>query len=143
MRFYQIARERLGWEKFIMKNQIVTGVGCFAGPQTLIRVFRRILQSYTLGQFENLRMGGNAHDAMGANGTELLRTLMTGTAGWEQACSGESDGNLAERNITGFFLALKGQRMRLAVFTKGENRKPHRFSTYLDDFVELRRQRMN
>lgn len=125
-----------------MQNQMITGVGCFAGPQTLIRVFRRIVQSYTLGQFENLRVGDD-HETMKTTGAELLRTLMTGKTALGEFRSAEFDDALINLKIAGFFLVLKGQQLELAVFAKGESRKPQRFTACLDEFVRLRRRRLN
>jgi hypothetical protein len=137
-----MTRRRLGLEKFIMPNQIVTGIGCFAGPQTLIRVFRRIVQSYTLGQFESIRLK-DEYTTMGSSGAELLRTLITGKTGLGEARSAEFDDALLDSRITGFFLALKGLQLELAVFAKGENRKPRRYTACLDELVKLRQKRLN
>ena len=44
-----------------MINKKVTGIGCFAKPATLSRVFKKMVQNYTLGQFESFNMV-NGHD---------------------------------------------------------------------------------
>jgi len=125
-----------------MQNHIFTGIGCFAGPQTLIRVFRKAVQSYTLGQVESIRTKAE-YETMGSNGAELLRTLMTGKAGWGEAWSAESDESLKNSKITGFFLALKGQKLELAVFAKGASMQQLRYTACLDELVKLRRKRLN
>lgn len=125
-----------------MQNQIVTGIGVFAGIQTLTRVFRKIVQNYTLGQFEKIRMESEL-EKLGPDGAKLLTILMTGIGDAEKVRSASCDDVLKTDKITGFFLAQKGQQLELAVFAKGESDKQQKYTACLDEFVKLRRKRLN
>ena len=59
-----------------MINKKVTGIGCFAKPATLSRVFKKMVRNYTLGQFESINLI-NGHDEVGeTDGTVLLKALL-------------------------------------------------------------------
>jgi hypothetical protein len=126
-----------------MHNQRVIGIGCYAKPEKLASVLKKMVHHYTLGQFEGLeRM--NAKEAGSSDGIKLLKALMAGQTGCFQLQSQESDSSsLENKKIIGFFLALKGQRLNLSVFTKGERSKQERYTACLDEFTKLRQKRLN
>ena len=49
-----------------MINRKVTGIGCFAKPATLSRVFKKMVRNYTLGQFESINLANSQDMAGGA-----------------------------------------------------------------------------
>lgn len=125
-----------------MHHQRVIGIGCYAKPEKLANVVNKMLHHYTLGQFEGIeRM--NAKEAGSNEGIRLLKALMAGQTGCFQLQSQESDGRLENKKIIGFFLALKGRRLNLSVFTKGEGSKQERYTACLDEFTKLRQKRLN
>ena len=126
----------------MMHNQRVIGIGCYAKPEKLASVFKKMLRHYTLGQFEGIELR-NAKEAKSSEGIRLLKTLMGGQTGCFQLDCQESDGSLENKKITGFFLALKGRRLNLSVFTEGERSKQERYSACLDEFIKLRQKRLN
>jgi hypothetical protein len=128
---------------FTMRDKKVTGVGCFAKPATLSRVFKKMVRNYTLGQFESINLV-NDHDAVkGADGTALLRTLMAGKAGYFPSPNSESCVVVENRKITGFFLTLRNQRLNLSIFARGDRNVRERYTARLDAFTELRHKRLN
>ena len=126
-----------------MINKKVTGIGCFAKPATLSRVFKKMVQNYTLGQFESFNMVNGHDEVRGADGTVLLRALITGKAGYFPWPDSESCRVAENRKITGFFLTLRNQRLNLSIFARGDRDVRERYTASLDAFTELRQKRLN
>jgi hypothetical protein len=125
-----------------MENQMSTGVGCFAKPDRLGRIFSRLLQTYTLGPFKakllfSRSKTGNREE------TGLLQALVTGMTG----VSGPVDDDTCRfkrlKKITGFYLTLSDQKLILSIFARGNSCKSEIFTTNLDELTKLRRQRLN
>jgi hypothetical protein len=126
-----------------MINKKVTGIGCFAKPATLSRVFKKMVQNYTLGQFECINRVNGHDEARAADGTVLLRALIAGKAGYFPSPDSESCSIAENRKITGFFLTLRNQRLNLSIFARGDCNIRERYTTSLDAFTELRQKRLN
>ena len=125
-----------------MINNKVTGIGCFAKPATLSRVFKKMVRNYALGQFENTNLI-NGHEVGGTDGTVLLKALLAGKAGYFPSPDSESCNIAKIRKITGFFLTLKNQRLNLSIFAKGNRNTREIYTASLDTFTELRQKRLN
>ena len=126
-----------------MINKKVTGIGCFAKPATLSRVFKRMVQNYTLGQFESINLVNGHDEVRGADGTVLLKALIAGKAGYFPPPDSESSSVAENRKITGFFLTLRNQRLNLSIFARGNRNIRERYTASLDAFTELRQKRLN
>jgi hypothetical protein len=126
-----------------MRDKKVTGIGCFAKPTTLSRVFKKMVRNYTLGQFESINLVNGHDEVRGADGTSLLRTLMAGKAGYFPSPNSESCVVVENRKITGFFLTLRNQRLNLSIFARGDRNVQERYTTSLDALTELRQKRLN
>ena len=126
-----------------MINKKVTGIGCFAKPATLSRVFKKMVQNYTLGQFECINRVNGHDEARAAHGTVLLRALIAGKAGYFPSPDSESRSIAENRKITGFFLTLRNQRLNLSIFARGDRNIRERYTTSLDAFTQLRQKRLN
>jgi hypothetical protein len=105
----------------------MTGVGCFGAPHTLSRVLGRVMESCSLGGWE---------DALGAaagssEGVRALRQLM-----------GRGGAPAGER-VAGFFLGFKGSRLHLSVFTRGRGPARRNYTTCVEELAALRRRRLN
>ena len=126
-----------------MIHKKVTGIGCFAKPATLSRVFKKMVRNYTLGQFESINLVNDHNEVRGADGSALLRALIAGKGGYFPAPDSES-GKVAEnRKITGFFLTLRNQCLNLSIFARGDCNVLERYTANLDAFTELRQKRLN
>ncbi len=125
-----------------MKNRQVTGIGCFAKPSTLSRVFKKIVQNYSLGQFECINLI-NGHEARGTDNTKLLKALIAGEAGYFGLPDSESGRFMENKKITGFFLTLRNQRLNLSIFAKGDHNRRERYTASLDALSEIRQKRLN
>ena len=126
-----------------MMNRKVTGVGCFAKPATLSRVFKKMVRNYTLGQFESINLANSQDMAGGVDGTIMLKALISGNAGYFPAPDSESCSVAENRKITGFFLTLRNQRLNLSIFARGDRNIRERYTASLDAFTELRQKRLN
>ena len=126
-----------------MMNKKVTGIGCFAKPATLSRVFKKMVRNYTLGQFESINMVNGYDELRGSDGTVLLRALIAGKAGYFPSPDSESCSVAENRKITGFFLTLRNQRLNLSIFARGDCNIRERYTASLDAFTELRQKRLN
>jgi hypothetical protein len=126
-----------------MINKKVTGIGCFAKPATLSRVFKKMVQNYTLGQFESINLVNGHDEVRGADGTVLLKALIAGKAGYFPSSDSESCSVAENRKITGFFLTLRHQRLNLSIFARGDCNIRERYTASLAEFTELRQKRLN
>jgi len=126
-----------------MTNKKVTGIGCYAKPATLSRVFKKMVRNYTLGQFESINLINGHDEVRGNDGTVLLKALIAGKAGYFPSPDSESCSVAEIRKITGFFLTLRNQRLNLSIFARGNRNIRERYTANLDAFTELRQKRLH
>ncbi len=126
-----------------MINKMVTGIGCFAKPATLSRVFKKMVRNYTLGQFEGVNLINDQDQVGGSGGSALLTALIAGKAEHVLALDSESCSVAEDRKITGFFLMLRNRRLKLSIFARGDRNIQERYTASLDTFTELRQKRLN
>ena len=125
-----------------MQNNMITGIGCFAKPATLSRVFRKMVCDFALGQVEDIGPA-NRHEWGGAETARLIAALMDGEK-VKQRPSGSSCPDATEdREITGFFLTLKDQKLNLSIFAKTGGSRKQRYSAILYGITKLRYRRLN
>ena len=125
-----------------MQHNMITGIGCFAKPATLSRVFRKMVRDFALGQVEDIGPA-NRHEWGGAETARLIAALMAG----ERVKQRPSDSNCLDatedRQITGFFLTLKDQKLNLSIFAKTGGSRNQRYSAVLYGITKLRFRRLN
>jgi hypothetical protein len=126
-----------------MINRKVTGIGCYAKPAKLSRVFKKMVRNYTLGQFESIDLANGQDMAGGVDGMILLKALIAGNAGYVPVADSESCSVAEDRKITGFFLTFRNQGLSLSIFARGNRNIQHTYTTRLDGFTELRQTRLN
>ena len=126
-----------------MINKKVTGIGCFAKPATLSRVFKKMVRNYTLGQFESINLVNGHDEERRADGTVLLKALIAGKAGCFPLPESDSCGAAVYRKITGFFLTLRNQQLNLSIFAKGNRNNQERYTASLAGYTALRQKRLN
>ena len=126
----------------MMRNQMFTGIGCFAKPERLERIFNRIVRSYTLEPHEGIE-SPETNLAKNNGGTHLLQALMTDLAETEPS-NGDRVGNLTNpKEITGFYLTLNDQKLNLSIFARVKNSRPEIYRTSLGELTKLRHKRLN
>jgi len=125
-----------------MKHQLFIGIGCFAKPDRLSRIFSKLVQNYTLGPFK----GNQLFDgpiSKESEGGDLLQALMAGlptdsiSGGYESPCFN------GPKKITGFFLSLKDQKLNLSIFARGNSSRQEVYTTSLDELTKIRKKRVN
>jgi hypothetical protein len=126
-----------------MINRRVTGIGCYAKPAKLSRVFKKMVRNYTLGQFETINPANSQDMAGGVDGTIMLKALISGNAGYFPAAVSEPCGVAENRKITGFFLTFRNKGLNLSIFARGVRNIQQTYTTRLDGFTELRQKRLN
>ena len=122
-----------------MRNNNITGIGCFAKPATLNRVFQKMIRSYALGPVEAIG-AETAGKTVEQGDAGLLDALMADRL---QAQPVPANHGLENKKITGFFLWLKGRRLSLAVFARGGHTQQLRYTLTLDGLTMIRLQRLN
>ena len=125
-----------------MKNQMITGIGCFARPEKLGRIFLKMVHYYTLGQMGEIELA-NYCETGETEGAKLLKALMAGKSIYQVSSDPDAASGLENKKITGFFLTLKDQSLKLSIFTKMGGCRPERHSAVLDRFTGLRQKRLN
>ena len=126
-----------------MTNRKVTGIGCYAKPAKLSRVFKKMVRNYTLGQLKSIDLANSQNTAGGVDGTIMLKALISGNAGYFPMPDSESYGVAENRKITGFFLTFRNQGLILSIFARGDRNIQQTYRTCLDGFTELRQKRLN
>ena len=124
-----------------MKNQTLNGIGCFAKPERLSRIFLRLVQSYALGQLEGIKLV-DRFKSVEKEGAGLLKALITGKAAWQESSQLSTRAGVENKIITGFYLSLKGHCLELSIFSKNDSRL-ERHSALLEEFTRLRQKRLN
>jgi hypothetical protein len=125
-----------------MENQIITGVGCFAGPEKLSRIFIRMVQTYTLGKLDGIEWI-NGRESDETEGTRLLKALIAGKAARLDTVMPDAGVRRENKKIIGFFLSLKDQVLELSIFAKSGDCRRERHSAVLDEFAKVRQKRLN
>ena len=122
-----------------MKNQKITGIGCYAKPEKLRRIFLRMVNDYALGQFEKFEL----INGQGSDGKMLLEALIDGNKGGSAWQCRNIDDVLEEKGVTGFLLTLRDQRLNLSIFSKGGSDGKEKYTADLDELTRIRRKRLN
>jgi len=116
-----------------MQNQTFTGIGCFAKPQRLSRIFKKLLQAYTLGPFKESQM----------REANLIEALTAGRNGDICSAGFKNPGFKVSHKITGFYLTVKDQKLNVSIFTKTNSARPEIITTSLDGLTKLRQGKLH
>lgn len=119
-----------------MNTSKLMGVGCFAKPDKLSRVFKRAVESYALGEVADF----NGHNDGGGS---LLDTIIAAMPSGRRVLKSGRFSNTSDKRITGFFLDFKDQGLNLSIFLKGESPHRERFTARLEGLTHLRNKRLN
>ena len=125
-----------------MENQMFTGIGCFAKPDRLGRIFSKLVQNYTLGPFK----GNQLFDGPISNeneGAHLLQALMAGLTGGSNSGGYETLAFKGPKKITGFYLSFNNQKLILSIFARGNSTRQEVYTTNLDELTKIRKNRLN
>ena len=125
-----------------MKNQTVTGIGCFAGPEKLSRLFLKMVRNYALGRIEGIDLA-SGRECGETESTRLIEALIAGKTLDSDPTDSDAAGAPENKKITGFFLTLKDQKLSLSIFAKKSGCRQERHSAVLGVLTDMRRRRLN
>jgi hypothetical protein len=120
----------------------VVGVGCFAGTETLCRVFKKALENFILNTYEDISWPvgriSNHEDL-----TQLFRSVIACGVQNPARDQRTAETVAAKAQITGFFLGLNKQSLDLIVFFLREGHQAARYTVRLEKFTRLRNKRLH
>ena len=124
-----------------MDNQNVIGIGCYAKPEKLSRIFKKLVQDYALGPFK----GSQLFDGPVSKEIETIDLLQALVAGQKsdtspQACKGSFLKEFVK--ITGFYLTMNDQGLNLSIFARSKSCQPEIITTRLEGLTKLRQKRL-
>ena len=102
----------------------------------------RMVQTYTLGKLDGIQWV-NGRESDRTEGTRLLKALIAGTAARQNTATPDAMGKCDHKIITGFFLTLKDQRLKLSIFAKKGDSRRERHSAILSELTQMRQRRLN
>ncbi len=120
-----------------MDNLRIVGVGCFGKPKTVARVFKKIIESYTLAC--ELAFGrGDACEKKDLR--RLLKDVLSECG--ENICLTSLE---KERNkpITGFWLGFENEVLNLSLFARANRQKCNRFAESVMTMEKLGKKRLH
>lgn len=127
---------------FIMDNQTVIGIGCFAKPEKLSRIFKKLVQGYALGSVEGDQLF-DQYIPPGCEGFDLLRALLTKPTQGRSSGGYETIRFPEPQNITGFYVSFFDQELNLRIFARGNSSRQEIYTARLDKLTKLRYERLN
>ena len=125
-----------------MTQPTFTGIGCYAKPERLGRIFKKLMQDYALGPIKgNQLFDGLLSDEI--KGVDLLQELIADQR--PDICSGDCDdtNSKAFSKITGFYVTLNDQGLNLSIFTRSKSCQPEIITTRLEGLTKLRQKRLH
>jgi hypothetical protein len=125
-----------------MNDPGVVGIGCFAKPETLSRVLKKMVEGYILGNLEG-HTEKTVDKSMSSDLILLLKTVIDGVSGDQQAISPGIIDRLTGKKITGFFLAMENEGLNLSVFTREGRLTSKKISTNLGALTQIRKKRLH
>jgi hypothetical protein len=125
-----------------MNDPSVVGIGCFAKPEILSRVLRKMVEGYILGNLEG-HTEKAVEESMSADLILLLKTVIGGVCGNQQAIGPGIIDSLTGKKITGFFLAMENEGLNLSVFTREGRLTSKKISTNLGALTQIRKKRLH
>jgi hypothetical protein len=125
-----------------MNDPGVVGIGCFAKPEILSRVLRKMVEGYIFGNLEGYTEK-SVGESMSSDLIVLLKTVIGGLCGNQQAFGSGIIDSLTGKRITGFFLAMENEGLNLSVFTREGRSTYKKISTNLDALTQIRKKRLH
>jgi hypothetical protein len=125
-----------------MKQPTFTGIGCYAKPERLSRIFKKLAQDYALGPFKGSQLF-DGPVSKEIESIDLLQALMAGQRPdtSPQACKGSLLKDFDK--IRGFYLTMNEQGLNLSIFAKSNSCQPEIITTRLDGLTKLRQKRLH
>jgi hypothetical protein len=122
-------------------NGRVAGLDSFGKPETLARVFRKLVQSYALDAIDFLEPDREIKVSR-TGVSDLIQSARSAGLETRPSVGLGTDLRLDSRKITGFALALDGQVVHLSVFDRPKNEEEEPRFSRMGSFSNRRRNRI-
>lgn len=120
----------------------IVGIGCFAGSNTLHRVFKKALENFFLSKYEDISTGWQ--DRLNdENTTQFFRSVIAGGIEKPDQIDRALESIPATAVINGFFLGLNKQALHLILFFLRSGHQQAKFIVRLEKFSRLRKNRLH
>ena len=123
-----------------MINGKVVGLDAFGKPGTFSKVFKKLLESYSLDAIDWYDPDKD-HKALKSEVSRFQKFALSANAETRPSVSLGTDFRLESRKITGFALALDGQLLHLSIFARADGRDRHAPDSRIERFSKRRRNR--
>ena len=120
----------------------VIGIGCFAGSNTLHRVFKNALENFILSKYEDIGPGWRCR-LNEENTTQFFRSVITVGAEKPDQIDRALESIPSTAVINGFFLGLNKQALHLILFFLRSGHRQAKFIVRLEKFSRLRKNRLH
>ena len=120
----------------------VVGMGCFAETDTLHRVFRKALENFILGKYEDICPPAD-RIFNAENLTCFFRSVIAIGTARPDPVDRVLEFVPRSAKIKGFFLGLNRQTLHLVVFYIDDAHQQTKFTTRLEKFTRLRKKRLH
>lgn len=125
-----------------MNNQTIIGIGCFAKPERLGRIFNKLVHDYALGIVEDNQFFDQDRPVRRESG-DLLGALMAKFNKGRRSGRGKTLRFPEQQIITGFYLSLLDKKLNLKIFARGKGSRQKIYTAGLDELTKLRQARLN
>ena len=120
----------------------VIGIGCFAESHTLYRVFKKALENYILGKYEDIGPGWQ-RTLNDENATQFFRSVITFGIEKPDQIDRALESIPATAIINGFFLGFNKQALQLILFFLRSGHQQTKFIVRLEKFNRMRKDRLH
>ena len=120
----------------------VVGIGCFAGSNTLHRVFKKALENYILRKHEDIGPVWQSR-LNDENATQFFRSVITGGIEKPDQIDRALESIPSTAIINGFFMGLNKQALHLVLFFLRSGHQQEKFIVRLEKFDRLRNNRLH
>ena len=123
-----------------MINGKVVGLDAFGKPGTFSKVFKKLLESYTLDAIEWCDPD-KKHKALKSEVIKFQKSALSANAETRPSVGLGTDFRLESRKVTGFALALEDQLLHISIFTRIDSQNHGRHTSRMESFTQRRRNR--
>ena len=117
----------------------ITGIGCFAKPEKLTRMLKKVLADFISGEE---KLVATAESQAGA-GPGLLRAMPTRFMPPAGSDPSAALSNREQRDITGFFVWTRGCCLAISIFTRNGRQDRNTFTAEVNRSSVFRNGRLN
>ena len=123
-----------------MINGQIAGMDAFGKPDTFSKVFKKLLESYTLDAIDGYDPD-KEHKALKNEVTKFKKANLSASAESHPAVGMGTDFRIESKKVTGFALALNDQILHLSIFARADGQNNKKRSSRMERYTQRRRKR--